>query len=229
MCGLFTKSTGASKMAQVKDYSIDFVDTVHRNGTHFGTISHFNTTYSIGTPRTKADDIISDIKSLSPSGRTALYDSIIKSMHTIQKSRVNQNRTGIPALLLTFTDGIENESHADLDEVRTAIKELGFHPKNRCYFAIAGIGDASQQELRDICDGGLGLYTHADDDIQAAFKLFLIATLAVVYGRESYAEIREHDKGKSLKAIIREFEGITIGPVEYMLNIDASSSMSKTP
>jgi len=150
-------------------------------------------------------------------------------MYTIQRAQVEQERTGVPALLLTFTDGKENKSDADLDEVRTAIKDLGFVPQNRCYFAIAGIGDASQQQLKDICKNGLGLYTHTDDDVEEAFKLFLAATIAIVKGRESYAAIRENEQEKSLKALVREFEGVVIGPMEYMLNLDTSGSMSKSP
>jgi len=216
-------------MKQVKSHSKEFVDTLHKEGVHFGAVSHFDSSYTVGSLRKDANKITSDIDSLSTGGKTALYDSIIASMYTIQRAQVEQERTGVPALLLTFTDGKENKSDADLDEVRTAIKDLGFVPQNRCYFAIAGIGDASQQQLKDICKNGLGLYTHTDDDVEEAFKLFLAATIAIVKGRESYAAIRENEQEKSLKALVREFEGVVIGPMEYMLNLDTSGSMSKSP
>ncbi|WP_430504543.1 vWA domain-containing protein [Haloparvum sp. PAK95] len=227
MCGLFS-SSGPSKMKRVKDNSKDFVDDLHKEGRHFGAVSHFDNSYSVGKPRKTPREVKSDIGSLSTGGRTALYDSIIKSVLTLQKAQVEGGRTGMPALLLTFTDGIENESDAQLEDVREAIRKAGFLPRNRCYFAIAGVGDASQQELRDICKGGLGVYTHTDDDIEEAFKLFIAATLAVVKGRESYAEVKKKAESKSLKVLVRKFEKIDILPMEYMFNIDTSQSMSKT-
>lgn len=227
MCGLFS-SSGPSKMKRVKDNSKDFVDDLHKEGRHFGAISHFDNSYSVGKPRKTPREVKSDIGSLSTGGRTALYDSIIKSVLTLQKAQVEGGRTGMPALLLTFTDGIENESDAQLEDVREAIRKAGFLPRNRCYFAIAGVGDASQQELRDICKGGLGVYTHTEDDIEEAFKLFIAATLAVVKGRESYAEVKKKAESKSLKVLVRKFEQVEILPMEYMFNIDTSQSMSKT-
>lgn len=229
MCGLFFGSSGKSKIKLVKENSLEFVDELHNDGRHFGAVSQFNQSYDVGSPQTNATDVKSDIRSLSTSGRTALYDSIVKSVLTLQHAQVEGERTRMPALLLTFTDGIENESEAELEDVRNAIQKTGFVPQNRCYFAIAGIGDASQQELRDICSGGLGIYTHTDDDIEEAFKLFIAATLAVVKGRESYVSIEKNERSRSLKALTREFEGVDILPMEYMLNIDTSSSMSKTP
>ncbi len=215
-------------MKRVKDNSKDFVDDLHKEGRHFGAISHFDNSYSVGKPRKTPREVKSDIGSLSTGGRTALYDSIIKSVLTLQKAQVEGGRTGMPALLLTFTDGIENESDAQLEDVREAIRKAGFLPRNRCYFAIAGVGDASQQELRDICKGGLGVYTHTEDDIEEAFKLFIAATLAVVKGRESYAEVKKKAESKSLKVLVRKFEQVEILPMEYMFNIDTSQSMSKT-
>lgn len=216
-------------MKRVKSHSKEFVETLHKEGAHYGAVSHFDSSYSVGRLRGNVDEITSDIDALSTGGKTALYDSIISSMYTIHKAQVEQDRVGVPALLLTFTDGKENKSDADLSDVRTAIKELGFAPQNRRYFAIAGIGRASQQQLKDICKNGLGLYTHTDDDVEEAFKLFVAATLAVVKGRESYAAIRENEQEKSLKALVHEFEGVVVGPLEYMLNIDTSGSMSKSP
>lgn len=215
-------------MKQVKENSQEFVDKLHDDGRHFGAVSEFDDTYSVGDPRKTSSRVKRDLDSLSTGGGTALYDSIIKSVLTIQHARVEENRTAMPALLLTFTDGKENRSEHNLQDVRSAIRKAGFTPRNRCYFAIAGIGDASQQELKDICEGGLGVYTHTDDDIEEAFKLFIAATLAVVKGRQSYAELRKNEQSKSLKVLIREFEGVEIMPMEYMLNVDTSGSMSKT-
>lgn len=229
MCGLFFGSSGPSKLKQVQNNSHEFVDTLHHEGRHIGSVSSFDTTYDVGTPRTNPKHVKSDINRLSTGGRTALYDSIIKSILTLQKAQVEGGRTNMPSLLLTFTDGIENESETHLDDVRAIIRKSGFVPQNRCYFAIAGIGDASQQQLKDICSGGYGLYTHTDDDIEEAFKLFIAATIAVVKGRQSYARIRKKEKSKSLKMLVREFERIDIFPMEYMLNIDTSGSMSKAP
>jgi hypothetical protein len=229
MCGLFFGSSGTSKMQQVKDNSREFVDTLHDDGRHIGSVSSFDTSYNVGTPQTEAGKVKRDLRQLSTGGRTALYDSIINSVVTLRRAQIEGGRADMPALVLTFTDGIENESEADLQEVRSAIKQAGFVPRNRCYFAIAGIGDASQQQLREICEGGYGLYTHTDDDIESAFKLFIAATLAVVRGRQSYAKVRKNEESKSLKMLVREFEKIDILPMEYMLNVDTSKSMSKTP
>lgn len=216
-------------MKQVKENSTLFVEKLHKEDRHVGSVSHFNNSYEVGTPRKRASEVTADIKSLSSDGGTALYDSIIQSILTLQHAQTRGHRTEIPALLLTFTDGKENESDASLEDVRKVIRETGFVPRNRCYFAIAGIGRASQQELQDICSGGLGVYTHTDDDIEEAFKLFIAATLAVVKGRESYASMEQNEHSKSLKVLVREFEGLDILPMEYMLNIDSSGSMSKPP
>jgi Mg-chelatase subunit ChlD len=226
--GILFGSSGPSKMEQVKQNATDFVDALHIEGTHFGAVSQFDSSYTVGQPRSDPGRVTSDISALSTGGQTALYDSIITSMATLQKAQVDGERTAMPALLLTLTDGKENESDATLEEVREAIAKLGFVPQNRCYFAIAGIGDASQQELRDICDGGRGIYTHTDDDIDAAFALFVAATVAVVRGRESYQSIQKNEQQLSVTQLEREFKAIGAMPMEYMLNIDTSGSMSNT-
>ncbi|WP_135826458.1 vWA domain-containing protein [Halorussus ruber] len=229
MCGWLFGSSGSSKMKLVKENSTSFVEKLHKEGRHFGAVSHFDNSYDVGTPRKRANEVTTDIESLSSGGGTALYDSIIKSVLTLKHAQAKGRRSRMPALLLTFTDGKENESEADLEDVRQVIRETGFTPRNRCYFAIAGIGDASQKELRNICSDGLGVYTHTDDDIEEAFKLFIAATLAVVKGRESYASMERNERSQSLKVLVRKFERLDILPMEYMLNIDASGSMSNTP
>lgn len=226
--GLIFGSSGPTKIEQVKDNSKEFVDTLHKKGTHFGAISHFDSSYTVGQPHSDPDRVMRDVGDLSTGGGTALYDSIVSSMATLQKAQMEGGRTSMPALLLTLTDGKENRSDRNLSDVREAIGKLGFVPQNRCYFAIAGIGSASQQELKDICKGGRGIFTHADDDMEEAFKLFIAATIAVVRGRQSYRTIRKNEKGMSVKQLERQFEGITAIPMEYMLNIDTSGSMSNS-
>ncbi|WP_348533359.1 hypothetical protein [Haloarcula marina] len=124
-----------------------------------------------------------------------------------------------------------NQIHEDrsLSEVQETIDELGFKPSNGCYFAIAGIGNASQQDLRDICSNGRGIYTHTDDDISEAFALFLKATIAVVEGRQSYREIKKKEDKLSLKQLECKFKQIRIVCLQYMLNIDTSGSMDNSP
>jgi Mg-chelatase subunit ChlD len=227
--GLLFGSSSPSKMAQVKENSKEFVDTLHVQGTHYGAVSHFDSSYTVGQPRSDPGRVKRDISGLSTGGKTALYDSIVTSMVTLQKAQVDGDRTAMPALLLTLTDGKENRSDASLDDVREAIAELGFVPQNRCYFAIAGIGDASQRELRRICEDGLGIYTHTDSDMEKAFKLFVAATVAVVRGRQSYRGIRKNEQQMSITQLEREFQAIGAMPMEYMLNVDTSGSMSNAP
>lgn len=226
--GLLFGSSGPSKISVVKENSEEFVDRLHKKGTHLGAVSHFDSSYSVGTPHHRPGDVKDDIDALGTGGKTALYDSILASMATLRKAQTS-GKVPIPALLLTFTDGKENRSDASLEDVQQKIKEIGFVPQNGCYFAIAGIGNASQQELRDICSSGRGLYTHTNDDIKEAFGLFLAATLAVVRGRKSYSAIRKNEQELSLQKLEKEFTGISVVPMQYMLNIDVSGSMSKSP
>jgi len=226
--GLFFGSSGPSKLSVVKDNSKEFVEKLHRENSHLGAISKFDSSYSVGTPRKDPEDVKSDISSLSSGGKTALNDSIIDSMKALRNAQIS-GKAPIPALLLTFTDGKENRSEHSLTDVQETIDDLGFKPSNRCYFAIAGIGSASQQDLKNMCSDGRGLYTHTDDDIQQAFALFLKATLAVVKGRQSYREIKKNEENLSLKQLERRFTQIRVIPLQYMLNIDTSGSMGKSP
>ncbi|MDV7349557.1 vWA domain-containing protein [Halorubrum distributum] len=226
--GLLFGSSGPSKLSVVKDNSKEFVEELHRKKSHIGAVSYFDSSYSVGTARRNPADVKSDISSLSTGGKTALNDSIIESMKTLRHAQLS-GKAPIPALLLTFTDGKENRSEHNLNDVRNTIDEIGFKPSNGCYFAIAGIGNASQQDLKDMCSGGRGLYTHTKDDINKAFALFLEATLAVVKGRESYREIRKNEQNLSLKQLERKFTQVRIIPLQYMLNIDTSGSMSNSP
>lgn len=225
--GLFF-SSGPSKMSVVKDNSKQFVETLHKKGTHLGAVSQFDSSYTVGTARKSPKDVKSDIDDLSTGGKTALYDSVLDSMERLRIAQ-KTGRAPIPALLLTFTDGKENKSDASLDTVKQKIKQLGFVPRNGCYFAIAGIGSASQKELEEICAKGRGIYTHTDDDIREAFGLFLAATLAVIEGRQSYKSIRKNEKKMSYRKLERRFKKRGVIPMQYMLNIDTSGSMSNSP
>lgn len=220
-------SSGPSKLSVVKDNSKEFVEELHRENTHLGAVSNFDSSYSVGKARKDPEEVKSDVTSLSSGGKTALNDSIIESMKTLRHAQIS-GRAPFPALLLTFTDGKENVSEHTLTDVQDTIDELGFKPDNGCYFAIAGIGSASQQDLRKMCSNERGLYTHTDDDIQQAFGLFLKATLAVVKRRQSYREIKKNEENLSLKKLERRFTQIRAIPLQYMLNIDTSGSMNNS-
>ncbi|WP_372478923.1 VWA domain-containing protein [Halomicrobium sp. HM KBTZ05] len=226
--GLLFGSSGPSKLSIVKDNSKEFVEKLHREDAHFGAVSEFDSSYSVGAARKDPSKVKSEISALSSGGKTALNDSIIESMKALRHAQLS-GKAPIPALLLTFTDGKENKSSHSLSEVQETIDELGFKPSNGCYFAIAGIGNASQQDLRDICSNGRGIYTHTDDDISEAFALFLKATIAVVEGRQSYREIKKKEDKLSLKQLERKFKQIRIVRLQYMLNIDTSGSMDNSP
>ncbi|MDG5777875.1 hypothetical protein VB773_19810 [Haloarculaceae archaeon H-GB2-1] len=73
------------------------------------------------------------------------------------------------------------------------------------------------------------MYTHTDDDIDAALSLFLAVTLAVIRGRTLYAAVREHEDGLSFAGFEEIFRKLGLIPVDYLLNIDRSKSMSRTP
>lgn len=215
-------------MSVVKDNSTNFVDTLHDEESHLGAVSYFDSSYSVGSPRKDPSEVKNDISSLSTGGNTALYDSILDSMNALRRAQLS-GEIPLPALLLTFTDGKENESDATLNDVQQRIEEIGFVPQNQCYFAIAGIGDASQQELRDICADGRGLYTHTDDDIRKAFGLFIAATIAVIKGKKSYRSIRQDEQKLTIEQLEERFQAIGRIPLQYMLNIDTSGSMGNSP
>lgn len=221
-------NSGPSKLSIVKDNSTEFVDTVHKDGLHYGTVASFNEEYDISSLSSRASRVKTNIDALSASGNTALFDSIIDSMLFLRKAQRKYNRSNVPALVLTLTDGKDNRSDASADDVRQAIRDFGFLPRNNCYFAIAGIGDASQQQLEDICEGGHGIYTHTDDDIDKAFGLFAASTLAVVRGKQSYTAIRKEGDSLTLAAFRRKYAKLGVRPVDYVLTIDRSKSMSKS-
>jgi|APHM01.1.fsa_nt_gi von Willebrand factor type A domain. len=205
----------------------EFVDTVHEDGRCLGAVTTFNTSVQTNGMSPEATEVKKQLRDTDTGGKTALYDSIIASVSTWQRGRIKAQREHVPALLITVTDGRENASDATLSDVRKAIRKTGFHPKNRCYFAIVGVGDASASELRNICEGGHGVYQHVSN-MDQIMKLVLAATLVGVVRREQYQEIRKKANEVELRELRRELASVGLRKLDYMLNVDTSGSMSES-
>jgi hypothetical protein len=126
-------------------------------------------------------------------------------------------------MVLTFTDGKNTESGSVAD-VRKTIEQHNFFPQNNCFFAIAGVGDASESCLREICAGGYGLYTHTND-ISAIFNLFqlVVQRIAVQVGARFTRVDISGLRVEQLQAFARAYG--CIFPMDYILNLDRSGSM----
>jgi Mg-chelatase subunit ChlD len=204
----------------------DFVDTVHDDGRCLGAVSTFDTEVSVGEMNQQSSSVESTLRGLSTGGGTALYDSIVAVMANWQRARIEANRVETPALLVTITDGMDNESANSIEDVREAIAGTGFHPKNRCYFVLIGVGsDVSESELRQICEGGLGMYEHVSH-VEEVLRLVLAATLVGVVKQERYRKIEESADELSVTELRRELAAVGVRKLDYTLNVDTSGSMS---
>jgi len=132
-------------------------------------------------------------------------------------------RRGIPMMVLTFTDG-QNNAGSSIEAVRNAIGRWSFFPRNNCFFAIAGVGDADEDALRAICKDGYGLYKHSDD-MEEIFALFLQVVMLIamqVGARVTRAQL-EGARAEKVEAFARVFQAVF--PLDYTLNLDRSGSM----
>lgn len=224
--GLFSSSSTESKMDVLQREMCDFVDTVHEDGRCLGAVSTFDTEVSVGEMRQQSSSVESRVDSLTTGGGTALYDSIIAVMANWQRARIEADRVDTPALLVTVTDGMDNESDGSIDDVREAIAGTGFHPKNACYFVLIGVGgDASEDELRQICADGLGMYEHVSH-VEEVLRLVLAATLVGVVRRERYQKVEQKADELSVTELRRELAAVGLRGLDYTLNVDTSGSMS---
>lgn len=214
----------AKQITTMKRRAKDFVDEIHVPGGHTGIINSFDSSVHIGSAETSPSALKSQIGRLSASGQTALYDSIYHSIGSLATAHYKANRQGIPMAVLTFTDGKENRSNKSVDDVRRLIRESNFFPKNNCYFIIAGVGNASEREMKELCRGGYGLYIDADSihEVFASFKSILLSKLTE---RKSVA-VQKKRNGKVVRA-----RQTTVKPkaaiknLDYALNLDCSGSM----
>lgn len=126
------------KITTMKRRAKGFVDEIHRDGRHYRAVNSFDSSCSLGTLRPSSGGLKSDIRRLSPGGRTALCDSVYHSIDPLATAHYDADRHGIPMAVLTFTDGRENNSTRGVRDVRTLISDLEFFPSNNCYFIIAG-------------------------------------------------------------------------------------------
>lgn len=212
------------KITTMKRRARDFLNEVHCDGRHYGVVNSFDSSCSLGQLTSSSSALKDDVNSLSASGRTALYDSIYHSIGSLANAHYEANRQGIPMAVLTFTDGKENNSSRDVGDVRELIRELNFFPSNNCYFIIAGVGKASDSQMKELCRDGYGLYISASD-IDEVFTKFKELLLRLVL-KDERAAVKTRKNGKVVKVKGRKRSvGASIKEVDYALNLDCSSSM----
>ena len=212
------------KLTTMKRRAKGFVDEIHCDSRHYGVVNSFDSSCSLGTLRSSSSDLKADVGKLSAGGQTALYDSVYHSIGSLAKAHYEANRQGIPMAVLTFTDGKENNSSRDIRDVRKLIRDLEFFPSNNCYFIIAGVGDASDRQMRELCRDDYGLYISASD-IDEVFDTFKRLLLKLVL-KDKRAAVKTRKNGKVVKVKGRKRSvGASIKEVDYALNLDCSGSM----
>ena len=221
-----------SKISVLKQNAKRFVDTLHVEGLHYGSVNSFNDSTSVGDFTTARSDLKTSISGLKASGNTALYDSIIASVRHLAKAHYGAKRHGIPMLLLTFTDGKENRSKGTITDIHKALERYNFLPANNCFLGIAGVGEAKKSELRSICrpvSGSEGSFKYGkpfySNDLKAVFDFFLsIVFLAVQQTGSMRIDLRTKDVNLQHVAAFKRIFG-RITALDYSLNLDRSGSM----
>jgi hypothetical protein len=212
------------KITTMKRRAKGFVDEIHRDGRHYRVVNSFDSSCSLGTLRPSSGGLKSDIRRLSPGGRTALCDSVYHSIDPLATAHYDADRHGIPMAVLTFTDGRENNSTRGVRDVRTLISDLEFFPSNNCYFIIAGVGEAPERQMRELCRDDYGLYISASD-IEEVFSTFKRLLLKLVL-KDERAAVTARENGKVVKVEGRRRSvGASIAAVNYALTLDCSASM----
>ncbi|KPN29275.1 hypothetical protein SY89_03509 [Halolamina pelagica] len=212
------------KITTMKRRAKGFVDEIHCDGRHYGVVNSFDSSCSLGTLRPSSSSLKSDIRKLSAGGQTALYDSVYHSIGSLAKAHYDADRHGIPMAVLTFTDGKENNSTRGVGDVRKLIRDLEFFPSNNCYFIIAGVGEASETQMQELCRDDYGLYISASD-IDEVFSTFKRLLLKLVL-KDERAAVKSRKNGKVVKVEgHKRSVGASIKEVDYALNLDCSGSM----
>jgi len=219
----------ASKISVLKRESKSFIDDVHIDGKHAGSIVSFNDSVDIYQFSLHASSIKGAIGDLDASGRTSLYDSIAASINHMANFQSEQEMMSKPAVVITFTDGKENESSNSKSDVQSAIDDIGFYPHNGCWHFIVPVGKkVNKSKLKSLCQNDHGeVVDDADSihDLGTIFKALLIRVgkLAVEKGM-----VKKSGNKVEGKAIRKEVDYARIVPLAYILNLDISSSMSNS-
>lgn len=219
----------ASKISVLKRESKSFIDDVHIDGKHAGSIVSFNDSVSVYEFSLRGSSIKGAIGDLDASGRTSLYDSIEASVKHMANFQSEQGMMSKPAVVITFTDGKENESANSKSDVQSAIDDISFYPQNGCWHFIVPVGKkVDKSGLRSLCQGDYGAVVDDADsvhDLGTIFKALLIKVgkLAVEKGM-----VKKSGNKVEGKAIRKEVDYAKVVPLAYILNLDISSSMSKS-
>jgi hypothetical protein len=211
----------STKIDQMKHAAKEFVDEIHIDQAHTGRINTFDSSVHLGPPETSSYPLKSQIADLSSGGTTALFDSVYHSINELANAHYRADRHGRPMAVLTLTDGKDVGSNKHLRDVRRLIRERNFVPNNNCYFFIAGVDDASEREMKEMCRGGYGAYIDANS-INAIFKTFKKELTSRIVRKKT--TIGKRSDGKIVRVTTKD-PGMCIKKLDYALNLDCSSSM----
>lgn len=219
----------AKKIDVLKRESKSFIDDVHIDGKHTGTIVAFNNSVDIYEFSQRSSSIKNAIDDLSASKRTALYDSIEQSIQHMANFQSSQGMMDKPATVITFTDGKENESSSSKRDVQSTIDNINFFPKNGCWHFIVPVGQkVNKSDLRSLCGDKYGAVI---DDASSVHELGTIfKALLIRVGKMAIKKGMVAKKGNKVagKEIRREIDYARVVPLAYILNLDVSNSMSKS-
>lgn len=219
-----------------------FIAELHIEETHWGGIHTFNSdvlAWHNGNPNvldTSKDFLISRLFQIpDPSGKTALYDSIIGSLNRLFNVHMSAGRRGIPMMLITFTDGNDEGSKSKISDVRETIKKFNFFPTNNCFMAIVGVGKSVNKDaLADICKSdfehpyGYSQFEHTDS-INGLYNLFLQIVIKIGIQKGIIPSNFTFQVGNMIMqtSVLQEVaqQVTNVMPIDYILNLDISGSM----
>lgn len=217
----------AQKIDVLKQESKSFIDDVHIDGKHAGSIVSFDDDVNLYEFSLVGSSIKGAIDDLKASGNTALYDSVDLSVRHMASFQSRQGMMEKPAVVITFTDGKENESSKTKSEVQSTIDRIGFYPRNGCWHFVVPVGSkVNKRNLRSLCTSDYGQVVDDADsvhDLGTVFKALLIKVGKMAVERGMVAR-----KGNKVVkgAIEEEIDYIRVVPLAYILNLDVSYSMA---
>lgn len=224
---------GTSRLEKMQDEVCDFVNALHVNNYHVGQLLDFDSEVRVRPPTTKSEELTDQIEEdLSTGGKTALNEAVCAGIDELRSWHYGAGRGDVPMMVLIFTDGKENKSDIDAKDVRQKIRTAGFVPEHNCYLAIAGIGDADEDQLKALTANQHGLYAEEVDSIEAVVGLWAQVVLHAVpvptkLRRELLVALKrgELEAHELLEVLWREIPAVR--PIDYCLVVDTSGSMSR--
>lgn len=152
-----------NKLAEAKQALVSFLDQVQGETDRVGLVPFANTIYGSITPQeigNQRGTLKSKLNALKADGRTALLDGVAFAYDDLQK-RGERDRINV---ILAMTDGIENASSINQNQLVQRIKSRNQTGVPVLIFSIAYGNDADLEVLTTISEATGGFARRADPD-----------------------------------------------------------------